>query len=318
MSTALIAGGAGFVGSHLVDLLLRDGHRVIAVDNFITGSRQNLAHHAENPRFRLLEHDVTEPLVLEQPVDAVFHLASPASPVDFETLPEEIIWVNTLGTRYLCDLAQAHGATLLFTSTSEAYGDPLEHPQRETYFGNVNSIGPRAPYDESKRLGEALVMSRRRRAGLNGRIVRIFNSYGPRMRLADGRMSVAFVRQALRGAPLTIWGDGQATRSLCYVSDLVEGIRRAMFRPNTDGQVFNLGNADERTVAEYARLIIELVGSDSSIEHREARPDDPQRRRPDISRAREILGWAPEVSQRDGFARTIAWYREQVALGDST
>ena len=316
MAIALVAGGAGFLGSHLCDLLIADGHQVIAVDNFVTGSRENVAHLQGHERFRLIEHDVIEPL--NATADVLFHLASPASPRDFDTLPEEIMWANVIGTRNLCDLARANGAHLLFTSTSEIYGDPLVHPQVETYNGNVNPTGPRACYDEAKRFGETLVMSRRRTDKINARIVRIFNTYGPRMRLGDGRMSVEFIRRALDGEPLPISGDGTKTRSLCYVSDLVEGIKRAMFTPNTDGQVFNLGSPDEHTVEYYARLVIELAGSSSTVEYLPERPDDPSQRRPDTTRARTILDWTPTVSQREGLARTIAWYREQHAVAASS
>ncbi len=318
MSTSLIAGGAGFLGSHLCDLLISHGHRVIAVDNFVTGSPDNIAHLRDSPSFRVVEHDVTRPLTLDEPLDAVYHLASPADPDDFDQLSEEIMWVNSLGTRHLCDLAAAHDAKFLFTSTSEVYGDPLEHPQSEDYAGNVNPNGRRAPYDESKRFGEALVSARRRAAGLNARIVRAFNTYGPRMRPDDGRMAVRFIRQALDGEPLTIQGDGRQTRSLCYVSDLVEGMRRAMILPGTDGAVINLGSPAEHSIEDYARLILELTGSDAPIVYEPARPDDPRRRRPDIRRAREALDWAPAVSQREGLSHTIAWIREQRAVADAS
>lgn len=316
MNTALVAGGAGFIGSHLCDGLLASGRRVIAVDSFLTGRPENVAHLADNPDFRLIEHDVCEPLDVAEPVDAVFHLASPASPTDFGRIPEEIMWVNALGARNLCDLAQRDGARLLMASTSEIYGDPLEHPQRETYFGNVNPIGLRSPYDESKRFAEALVMMRRRMHGLNARVVRIFNTYGPRMRVGDGRMSIEFVTNALRGEPLTVVGDGSQTRSLCFVTDMAEGISRAMYRPATDGQVFNLGNPSEHSVAEYAEWIRDIADSSSEIRHVPARPDDPQRRRPDIGRARKVLDWQPAVAPADGLRRTVDWYREHLALAE--
>lgn len=290
---------------------------MIAVDSFLTGRPENVAHLAGNPDFRLIEHDVCEPLDVAEPVDAVFHLASPASPTDFDRIPEEIMWVNALGARNLCDLAQRDGARLLLASTSEIYGDPLEHPQRETYFGNVNPIGLRSPYDESKRFAEALVMMRRRMHGLNARVVRIFNTYGPRMRVGDGRMSIEFVTNALRGEPLTVVGDGSQTRSLCFVTDMAEGISRAMYRPATDGQVFNLGNPSEHSVAEYADWIRDIADSSSEIRHAPARPDDPQRRRPDIGRARKVLGWQPQVAPADGLRRTVDWYREHLALAES-
>ena len=316
MNTALVAGGAGFIGSHLCDLLLASGRRVIAVDSFLTGRPENVAHLAGRPDFRLVEHDVCEPVDVGEPVDAVFHLASPASPTDFDRIPEEIMWVNALGTRNLCDLAQRYGARLLLASTSEIYGDPLEHPQRETYFGNVNPIGPRSPYDESKRFGESLVMMRRRTQGLDARVVRIFNTYGPRMRVGDGRMSIEFVTRALRGEPLTVVGDGSQTRSLCFVTDMAKGIARAMYRSNTDGQVFNLGNPSEHSVTEFAELIRDIADSSSEIHHVPARPDDPQRRRPDIDRAREVLDWRPLVTPADGLRRTVDWYREHLALAE--
>ena len=316
VNTALVAGGAGFIGSHLCDRLLASGRRVIAVDSFLTGRPENVAHLAERPEFQLIEHDVCEPLDVEGPVEAVFHLASPASPTDFDRIPEEIMWVNALGTRNLCDLAQRDGARLLLASTSEIYGDPLEHPQRESYFGNVNPIGPRSPYDESKRFAESLVMMRRRMHGLNARVVRIFNTYGPRMRVGDGRMSIEFVTNALRGEPLTVVGDGSQTRSLCFVTDMAAGISRAMFRPDTDGQVFNLGNPSEHSVAEYAELIRDIADSSSEIRHVPARPDDPQRRRPDIGRAQEVLDWQPQISPADGLRQTVDWYREHLALAE--
>ena len=317
MKTALVAGGSGFIGSHLCDNLLGSGRRVIAVDSFLTGRPENVGHLDGCAAFRLIRHDVSEPLDLDEPIEAVFHLASPASPADFDKLPEQIMWVNALGTRNLCDLAQRQGARFLFASTSEVYGDPLEHPQSERYFGNVNPIGPRSPYDEGKRFGEALVMMRRRTRDLDARIVRIFNTYGPRMRQGDGRMSIQFVTQALRGEPLTIVGDGSQTRSLCFVTDMAEGIVRAMYKPHTDGQVFNLGNPIEHTVVDFADMIRDIAGSASEISRLPSRPDDPQRRRPNIDRAVEVLGWQPKVPPADGLIRTVDWYREQLALAES-
>ena len=316
MSTALVAGGGGFIGSHLCENLLASGRRVIAVDNFLTGRAENVAHLEGAAGFRLIEQDVSDRFSLDEPLDAVFHLASPASPRDFDKIPEQIMWVNALGTRNLCDLAQENKASFLFASTSEVYGDPLEHPQRETYFGNVNPTGPRSPYDEGKRFGEALVMMRRRVNSLNARMVRIFNTYGPRMREGDGRMSIEFVMQAIRGQPLSVVGDGSQTRSLCFVTDMAEGISRAMYRPDTEGQIFNLGNPAEHSVIEFAEMIREIAGSTSEIQHLPARPDDPRRRRPNIDRATAILDWRPKITPADGLRRTVDWYRERLALAE--
>lgn len=304
----LVAGGAGFVGSHLCERLLDAGHQVVCADSLITGDRCNVAHLLERPAFDLLVHDVVQPLDLA--VDGVFHLASPASPVAYQNHPEETALANAVGSQQLLGLARRQQARYLFASTSEVYGDPAEHPQRETYWGHVNPIGPRACYDESKRFGEALTMVYLNQYGVDARIVRIFNTYGPRSDPNDGRLVPNFVTQALRGQPLTVYGDGSQTRSLCYVEDLVRGIELAMFAPNTTGLVVNLGNPEEHTVLEYAELIRELAGSSAAIAHRPLPADDPTRRRPDVTRAREVLGWQPSVPLRDGLERTIAWFRE--------
>lgn len=309
----LVAGGAGFIGSHLVERLLNEGHEVICLDNFLTGRRANVAHLQGRPGFALLEHDIIEPLAELRDIEAVYHLASPASPPGYQRHPVETLRVNSEGTRHLLDVALANNAPFLFASTSEAYGDPLEHPQREEYRGNVSSTGPRSMYDEAKRFGEALVMAYVRDKGANARIVRIFNTYGPNSDPGDGRLVPNFISQALRGEPLTIYGDGSQTRSLCYVSDMVEGLRQCMASRAAVGQVINLGNPDEHTVLEFAEIIRELAGSMSEFVFTEpAVGDDPQRRQPDINRARELLGWQPEVWLEEGLRRTIAYFRKEL------
>ncbi|HZR99362.1 MAG TPA: UDP-glucuronic acid decarboxylase family protein [Chloroflexota bacterium] len=304
----LVAGGAGFVGSHLCERLLDAGHEVVCVDSMITGDQRNVGHLLDRPGFELRAHDIIEPLDLA--VDGIFHLASPASPVAYQTYPEATALANSLGSLQLLRLARQRQARYLFASTSEVYGDPEEHPQRETYWGHVNPVGPRACYDESKRFGEALTTVYLNEHGVDARIIRIFNTYGPRSDPNDGRLVPNFVTQALRGAALTVYGDGSQTRSLCYVEDLVRGIELAMFSPNTTGLVVNLGNPEEHTVLEYAELIRELTGSSAEIAFRPLPADDPTRRRPDITRAREVLGWQPRVPLREGLERTIAWFRE--------
>lgn len=308
----LVTGGAGFIGSHLCARLLAEGHEVTCADNFLTGSRRNVASLLSHPRFTLIEQDVIEPFEFQ--AEAIFHLASPASPVGYMQHPFETILVNTLGTYRLLQAAQRQGARFLLASTSEAYGDPLVHPQHEGYWGNVNPNGPRACYDESKRLAETITTEFLRQYRVDTRIVRLFNTYGPHSQWADGRMVPNFIVQALANEPLTIYGDGQQTRSLCYVTDLVEGLMRAMFLPNTTGEIFNLGNPEEHTVAEYARMIIELCGSHSTLVYLQAREDDPVRRQPDISKARRMLGWEPVISLREGLKRTIDWFRAELRL----
>ncbi len=313
----LVAGGAGFIGSHLCERLLRDGHEVICLDNFVTGRRVNIEHLADWPSFLLVEHDIIESAPPLGAVDRVYHLASPASPPGYQRHPLETMRVNSEGSRHLLDLATENGAWYLYASTSEAYGDPLEHPQRESYRGNVSTTGPRSMYDEAKRYGEALAMAYLRAHGTLARIVRIFNTYGPRSDPHDGRLVPNFIVQALRNEPMTVYGDGQQTRSLCYVSDLVDGLYRAMECPGATGEVTNLGNPDEHTVLEFATIIRELAGSSAPIIYTEpAVGDDPQRRRPDIDKARALLGWEPEVALRDGLARTIAAFRAELGSGD--
>lgn len=307
---ALVTGGAGFIGSHLCAALLERDHSVTCIDNLRTGSWENIAALRSHPRFSVLEHDVTEPLDPDLRPDLIFHLASPASVVDYLAIPIETLRVNSLGTWRVLDLAKSCGARFLFTSTSEIYGDPLVHPQPETYWGNVNPNGPRACYDESKRFGEALTLEYFRTYDLDARVVRIFNTYGPHSRPDDGRIVPNFIIQALRGEPITIYGDGTQTRSFCYVSDLVAGLVAAMLTPGTSGEVFNLGNPDEYTVLEFAQVIARQIGSDAGVVFRPLPVDDPTRRRPDISKARAMLGWEPIVSLPDGIDRTVEWFRQ--------
>ena len=307
----VVTGGAGFIGSHLCTRLLDEGHSVLCVDNFITGAERNIAALLHQPHFSFVQQDVTKPFDFE--AEAIFHLASPASPVGYMEHPIETILVNSQGTYLMLEQARKQNAMFLVASTSEAYGDPLVHPQREDYWGNVNPIGPRACYDESKRLGETLTMEYHRQYQLNGRIVRIFNTYGPNSQLNDGRMIPNFITQALLNEPLTIYGDGSITRSICYVSDLVDGLMLAMFQPRTAGEVFNLGNTEEHTVLEYAHTIIRLCEASSSIIFEPNRVDDPERRRPDISKAQQVLGWQPRVSLDGGLRRTIEWFSNNIS-----
>jgi dTDP-glucose 4,6-dehydratase len=307
---SIVTGGAGFLGSHLVDYLLGRNHKVVAIDNFVTGSVGNIAHLAGNPDFRFIQQDVTEFLFLDGPVDYVWHFASPASPVDYLELPIQTLKVGSLGTHKALGLAKEKGARFLLTSTSEIYGDPLVHPQREDYWGNVNTIGPRGCYDESKRFAEALVMAYHRQHGIDTKIVRIFNTYGPRMRLNDGRVVPAFVSQALKNKPLNVFGKGQQTRSFCYCSDLIEGIYRLMTSRVNDP--VNIGNPVEMTVLEFAREIIRATGSRSKIVFRPLPQDDPKQRRPDIGRAKSRLGWEPRVALSEGLVKTIEYFREKV------
>jgi dTDP-glucose 4,6-dehydratase len=305
---AVVLGGAGFIGSHLVDRLLALGHDVVAVDSYLTGRRENLAHASSAPRFRLVEHDVCQPMTVAGALDAVFNLASPASPVDYARLPLETLDVGSLGTRNALDLARATGAVLVQASTSEVYGDPLEHPQRETYFGNVNPVGPRACYDEAKRYAEALVTTYARVHGTTVQIARIFNTYGPRMRKDDGRVVPAFVSAAIERRDFEVFGDGRQTRSFCYVDDLVSGLV-ALWKKG-DGMPVNLGNDREITLLELADLIRRIAGSGGKV--RSVRPlpqNDPRQRRPDLSRTRSLLGWTAATSLEDGLRRTVEWFR---------
>jgi len=303
----VISGAAGFIGSHMCDRLAAENHHIVAMDNLLTGSERNLAQLEGHPLVRFVRHDVTEPVVIEGSVDAVLHMASLASPKDYLGHPVETLEVGSTGTRNMLELAREKGARFLFTSTSECYGDPLVHPQVETYWGNVNPVGPRSCYDESKRYGEALTMAYHRTFGVRTNIARIFNTYGPRMKLDDGRVVPSFVDQALRGAPLTVFGDGSQTRSFCYVSDLVEGLRLLM--ESEERYPVNLGNPAEITILEFAERIRRLTGTGSETVFRPLPEDDPKLRRPDISKARRLLGWEPRVSLEEGLASTIAYFR---------
>lgn len=302
----LITGAAGFLGSHLCDRFLGDGHEVIGLDNLVTGSEENVAHLRNEPRFRFVRHDISTPTDVEGLLDGVLHFASPASPVDYLKLPVETLLVGSAGTHQALELARRKAARFFMASTSEVYGDPLVHPQREEYWGNVNPIGPRSVYDEAKRFSEAMTMAYHTHYGVDTRIVRIFNTYGPRMRPRDGRVVSNFIVQALTGEPITIYGDGSQTRSFCYVSDEVEGLYR-LFQDG-DAQPTNIGNPDEYTVHQLAELVVELTGSQSPIVREPLPVDDPKVRRPDIGRARELLGWEPSVPVREGLARTIEYF----------
>ena len=303
----LVTGGAGFLGSHLCDRLLAEGHEVIAMDNLLTGNLRNIAHLSGEPRFRFVRHDVTQFIAIEGPLDAVLHFASPASPIDYLLLPIQTLKVGALGTHNALGLAMAKSARLLLASTSEVYGDPLVHPQPETYWGNVNPIGPRGVYDEAKRFAEAITMAYRRAHGVDTRIVRIFNTYGERMRPRDGRVVPALIGQALAGEPMTVFGDGSQTRSFCYVSDLIEGIYRLLL--SEEREPVNIGNPAELSVLDFARTIQRLTGTSSEIIFKPLPEDDPKVRQPDITRARKILGWEPKVKLEEGLSRTIDYFR---------
>ncbi len=306
----LVTGGSGFIGSHLCAALLAQGHRVTCVDNLSTGSARNVESLLSHRDFILLQHDVVQPLPDDVAPDVIFHLASPASVPDYLARPLETLAVNSDGTRAMLELARRHHAKFLFTSTSEIYGDPLVHPQPETYWGNVGTLGPRACYDEAKRFGEALVMAYVRVHEVDARIVRIFNTYGPHSRPDDGRIVPNFVMQALRNEPITIYGDGSQTRSFCYVSDMVQGLLSAMFSAGTRGEVFNLGNPDEYTVRDFAQQIARHVGSVAGVIYCPLPVDDPTRRCPDISKARRILHWEPTIDLETGMDQTIRWFRD--------
>jgi dTDP-glucose 4,6-dehydratase len=308
---AVITGGAGFLGSHLCERLLAEGYQVTCVDNLITGRMDNIAHLLGRPDFEFLQHDVSKPFEIEGRVDCVLHFASPASPIDYLELPIQTLKVGSLGTHNTLGLARAKKARFLLASTSEVYGDPKEHPQKETYWGNVNPVGPRGVYDEAKRFAEAMAMAYHRTHGLEVRIVRIFNTYGPRMRIRDGRVVPAFIPQALNGEPMTVFGDGSQTRSFCFVSDLVEGIWRLL---GSDLETpCNIGNPQEMSILEFAETIRAAVGSQSPIVFKPLPVDDPQTRQPDITLARTRLGWEPKVSLREGLESTIQYFREALA-----
>ncbi len=308
--TSVVTGAAGFLGSHLTDLLLARGHKVVGIDNFVTGSVDNISHLGGNPNFRFIEQDVTEFIFLDMPVNYVWHFASPASPIDYLELPIQTLKVGSLGTHKALGLAKNKKARFLLASTSEIYGDPLVHPQTEDYWGNVNPIGPRGCYDEAKRFAEALTIAYHKEHGIETRIVRIFNTYGPRMRLNDGRVVPAFISQALTNKPLTVFGRGGQTRSFCFVSDLIEGIFRLMM--SSFDQPVNIGNPVEMTVLEFAKKIIAATGSRSKIAFKPLPQDDPKQRQPNIARARKILDWQPKVKLEEGLRHTIEYFRSRV------
>lgn len=310
--TAVVTGAAGFLGSHLSDRLLSEGYRVIGIDNLLTGNLRNIEHLTGNSDFEFIRHDVTNFINVPGEVHLVFHMASPASPIDYLQLPIQTLKVGSLGTHNALGLAKAKQATFLIASTSECYGDPLIHPQREDYWGNVNPIGPRGVYDEAKRFAEAMTMAYHRFHQVDTKIVRIFNTYGPRMRLEDGRVVPAFIGQALQGQPLTVFGDGSQTRSFCYVSDLIDGIFR-LAQSNYHEPV-NIGNPGEMTVLQFAKAILEMTGSKSEIDFRPLPVDDPKVRQPDIGLARKLLAWEPKVSFNEGIEKTVNYFRQFLAI----
>lgn len=315
MKVVLVTGGAGFIGSHLIDRLLEEGKTVIAVDNLITGNSANISHLSGNRRFRFIRADASQPPEEYLPghnIGEIYHLASPASPRGYQDHPVETYLVNSLGTHHLLNFARDIHAKFIFASTSEVYGDPLEHPQKETYFGNVNTLGVRACYDESKRFGEMSCMVFYRKFSVDVRIVRIFNTYGPRMDPRDGRVIPNFLTQALANRPITVYGDGAQTRSFCYVSDMVDGIRKAMEHPHARGEVFNIGNPDEFRMLDLAKKIKQILDSSSDLVFTSLPEDDPTRRKPDISKAKRVLGWAPQVNFDDGLRRTIEYFRKNL------
>jgi len=312
MPISVVTGGAGFLGSHLCDRLIAEGHSVICIDNLITGSVENIAHLGGHPQFRFIHYDVTNYLFVDGPVDFIFHFASPASPIDYLKLPIQTLKVGSLGTHKTLGLAKAKNARFLLASTSEVYGDPLIHPQPESYWGNVNPVGPRGVYDEAKRFAEAMTMAYHRYHKLNTRIARIFNTYGERMRLDDGRAIPAFMSQALRHQEVTVFGDGKQTRSICYVSDLIDGIYRLMMSDHA--APMNIGNPEEISVEQLAKEIIELTGGKSKIVYRPLPVDDPKIRQPDIATARDVLKWQPKIPREEGLRRTMAYFKKKLGI----
>jgi len=307
----LVTGGAGFIGSHLCERLLKDGYQVVCLDNFLTGRKENIEPLLSNKRFSFVKADITGESIKYQvsSIKYLFHLASPASPKDYQKYPIETLMVNSLGTYKMLELAKKNRARFLLASTSEVYGDPLKHPQKESYWGNVNPIGIRSCYDEAKRFAEALTMTYFRKFNLDIRIARIFNTYGPKMRIDDGRVISNFINQALENKPLTVYGKGTQTRSFCYIDDLVDGLMKIMFQPNLQGQVINLGNPEEYKILQLAELIKKLTGSHSQIVYQSLPTDDPQKRRPDITKAKKLLNWQPKVSLKEGLKKTIEYYK---------
>ncbi len=310
--TAVVTGASGFLGSHLSDRLLAEGYKVIGLDSLLTGNVRNIQHLAGNPDFDFIKHDVTKFIYVPGEVDLVFHFASPASPIDYLEMPIQTLKVGSLGTHNTLGLAKEKKATFLIASTSECYGDPLEHPQKETYWGNVNPVGPRGVYDEAKRFAEAMTMGYHRHHKMDTKIIRIFNTYGPRMRLDDGRVVPAFIGQALQGNPLTVQGDGSQTRSFCYVSDLIDGIFK--LSQSDYHEPVNIGNPREMSVLQFAERILELTGSKSKIEFRPLPTDDPKVRQPDITLARRLLGWEPQVPFEEGIVKTLAYFKDFLSL----
>ena len=303
----VVSGAAGFIGSHMCDRLLKEGHSVVALDNFLTGSPANLAHLAKHPEFRFIEQDITKPFTIEGPVDSVMNMASPASPKDYLEFPIETLDVGSIGSRNMLELALAKGSRYMVTSTSECYGDPLVHPQVETYWGNVNPVGPRSCYDESKRFAEAITMAYHRKHGVRTNIARIFNTYGPRMKLDDGRVVPAFLDQALRGLPMTVFGSGSQTRSFCYVTDLVDGLFR--LSQSDERYPVNVGNPREMTILEFAEHIRKMTGTKSKLVYKPLPEDDPKQRKPDITKAKKLLGWEPKVPLEEGLRETVEYFR---------
>lgn len=320
MQSVLVTGGAGFIGSHLCDRLVKDGYRVLCLDNLLTGSKKNIEHLSVNPNFEFIEADVTRPInqLTNQSIDYIFHLASPASPIDYQNYPEETLLANSMGTLNVLKLAKETRAKMLLASTSEVYGDPLEHPQKETYFGNVNTFGPRSCYDESKRFAETATYIYIRKYDIDARIIRIFNTYGPRMQKDDGRVVSNFITAGLAGTSLKVDGDGTQTRSFCYVDDLVDGIVKAMFSEGTRGEIFNLGNPGEFTIKDLAEKVKALTGSASKIVFSgDFRENDPMRRQPDITKAKTKLDWEPKVGLEEGLGKTIEYYRSLLQFSKS-
>lgn len=312
MKTAVVTGGAGFLGSHLCNRLLNEGIKVICIDNLITGDLDNISHLFGNDNFTFIKHDVTNFIHVPNKVDYILHFASPASPIDYLQLPIQTLKVGSLGTHKALGLAKEKNAVFLLASTSEVYGDPLEHPQSEDYWGNVNPVGPRGVYDEAKRFAESLTMAYNRYHGVQTRIVRIFNTFGPRMRIKDGRALPAFISQALKNEPITIFGDGNQTRSFCYVDDLIEGIYRLLL--SNEVLPVNIGNPEEITIKQFAEEIIELTGSKSKLEFHPLPEDDPKVRQPDISKAMKILNWTPKFSRREGIVRTLEYFKKKLQV----
>lgn len=316
MKTSLVTGGAGFIGSHLCDRLIEEGHKVICVDNLISGSQENIKHLVGNSNFTYINHDVTKSLKINDPIHFLFHFASPASPnhhssISYHALPMQTMMVNTVGTKNMLELAEEKGARFMFSSTSEIYGDPMIHPQPETYNGNASTTGPRSVYDEAKRFGETLTAYFLRERGVDTRLIRIFNTYGPRMLLKDKRMIINFITQALKNEDITIYGDGKQTRSLCYVDDLVDGIITYMFDDSLKGEIINIGSTTEHTVLEYADMIKQLINSKSNIVTTEDLPkDDPHKRQPDIAKAKRLLSWEPKTSLEQGLQKTIEYFKQ--------